>query len=143
MLAARTGRAYRLRKLEAELVPWIHEREYDSVRQLRGRVSQESVANPTAFETRNTGVTLEVEPNISENDYVINLKILPEIVEFEGFTVRTIAIENVNVHLVTAGDNSFLVEAGDRSAFEKMSRETVSQSVRSRLGQIQFLARRQ
>ena len=45
------------------------------------------------------------------------------VVEFEGFTVRTIAIENVNVHLVTAGDNSFLVEAGDRSSFEKIVSE--------------------
>ena len=42
------------------------------------------------------------------------------VVEFEGFTVRTIAIENVNVHLVTAGGNSFLVEAGDRSSFERI-----------------------
>jgi general secretion pathway protein D len=42
-------------------------------------------ATPSAWDTRNTGVTLEVEPVISENDYVINLKILPEIVEFEGF----------------------------------------------------------
>lgn len=42
-------------------------------------------ATPSAWDTRNCGVTLEVEPNISDNDYVINLKILPEIVEFEGF----------------------------------------------------------
>ncbi len=43
--------------------------------------------------------------------------------EFEGFTVRSIAIENVNVHLVTAGDNSFLVEAGDRSSFDQIVSE--------------------
>ncbi len=42
-------------------------------------------ATPTAFETRNTGVTLEVEPTVGENDYLINLKFVPEIVEFEGF----------------------------------------------------------
>jgi glyoxylase-like metal-dependent hydrolase (beta-lactamase superfamily II) len=45
------------------------------------------------------------------------------VIEFEGFAVRTIAIQNVNVHLVTAGDNSFLVEAGDRSSFEKIVSE--------------------
>jgi len=45
------------------------------------------------------------------------------VVQFEGFSVRTIAIENVNVHLVTAGDNTFLVEAGDRSSFEKIVSE--------------------
>ncbi|TAG10034.1 MAG: type II and III secretion system protein [Verrucomicrobia bacterium] len=42
-------------------------------------------ATPTAFTTRNTGVTLEIEPNISENDFIIDLKFVPEIVEFEGF----------------------------------------------------------
>jgi general secretion pathway protein D len=42
-------------------------------------------ATPTAFETRNTGVTLEIEPTIGENDFVIDLNFVPEIVEFEGF----------------------------------------------------------
>ncbi len=42
-------------------------------------------ATPTAFETRNTGITLEIEPTISENDFVIDLRFVPEIVEFEGF----------------------------------------------------------
>ncbi len=42
-------------------------------------------ATPTAFETRNTGVTLEIEPNVGANDYVIDLRFAPEIVEFEGF----------------------------------------------------------
>lgn len=42
-------------------------------------------ATPTAFETKNTGVTLEIEPTIGENDFVIDIRFLPEIVEFEGF----------------------------------------------------------
>lgn len=42
-------------------------------------------ATPTAFETKNTGVTLEIEPTIAENDFVIELRFLPSIVEFEGF----------------------------------------------------------
>lgn len=43
-------------------------------------------STPTAFETRNTGVTLEILPTIGEtNDYVIDLQFAPEIVEFEGF----------------------------------------------------------
>ena len=42
-------------------------------------------ATPTAFETRNTGVTLEIEPNLGPNEYVIDLRFAPEIVEFEGF----------------------------------------------------------
>lgn len=42
-------------------------------------------ATPMAFETRNTGVTLEVEPSISENDFLIDLRFVPEITEFEGF----------------------------------------------------------
>jgi general secretion pathway protein D len=42
-------------------------------------------STPTAFETRNTGVTLEIEPTIGVNDFVIDLRFVPEIVEFEGF----------------------------------------------------------
>jgi len=42
-------------------------------------------ANPENFETRNTGVTLEVEPTITDNDFLIDLRFAPEIVEFEGF----------------------------------------------------------
>ena len=42
-------------------------------------------ATPSAWETRNTGVTLEIEPSIADNNYVIDLRFVPEIVEFEGF----------------------------------------------------------
>ena len=42
-------------------------------------------STPTAFVTRNLGVTLEIEPTIGENDFVIDLRFVPEIVEFEGF----------------------------------------------------------
>ena len=42
-------------------------------------------STPSAWETRNTGVTLEIEPTIAENNYVIDLRFVPEIVEFEGF----------------------------------------------------------
>lgn len=42
-------------------------------------------ANPTAFETRNTGVTLEIEPTLADNNFMIDLRFVPEIVEFEGF----------------------------------------------------------
>jgi len=42
-------------------------------------------ATPTSFEKRNTGVTLEISPNIGQNDFVIDLQFAPEIVEFEGF----------------------------------------------------------
>ena len=40
---------------------------------------------PTAFETRNTGVTLEVEPVIGPDGYTIDLNLVPQVVEFEGF----------------------------------------------------------
>ena len=42
-------------------------------------------ATPTAFETRNTGVTLEVEPTLGDDGYTIDLSFAPEIVDFEGF----------------------------------------------------------
>jgi len=40
---------------------------------------------PTSFETRNLGVTLEVEPVIGPDGYTIDLNLSPEVVEFDGF----------------------------------------------------------
>ena len=42
-------------------------------------------ATPTAFETRNTGVTLEVDPVLGADSFTIDLNISPEVVEFDGF----------------------------------------------------------
>ncbi len=42
-------------------------------------------ANPTAFETRNTGVTLEVDPVLGADEFTIDLSLSPEVVEFDGF----------------------------------------------------------
>ncbi len=40
---------------------------------------------PTTFETRNVGVTLEVEPTVSSDNYTIELGLTPTVTEFEGF----------------------------------------------------------
>ena len=50
-----------------------------------GSIFPVTPATPTAFETRNTGVTLEIEPTIGEENYTIDLRFAPELVEFEGF----------------------------------------------------------
>jgi general secretion pathway protein D len=42
-------------------------------------------ATPTGFETRDTGITLEVEPVVGPNKKYIELSLRPELVEFEGF----------------------------------------------------------
>jgi general secretion pathway protein D len=40
---------------------------------------------PTAFETRNTGVTLEVEPVVGPDGQTIDLNLVPQTVDFDGF----------------------------------------------------------
>src|SRR6266496_2762040 len=40
---------------------------------------------PQTFETRNTGVTLEVEPVVGPDGVTIDLNLVPQVVEFEGF----------------------------------------------------------
>jgi dihydroorotate dehydrogenase (fumarate) len=42
-----------LAKVEADLVAWLEEREYESVSQLRGSASQAAVADPSAYERAN------------------------------------------------------------------------------------------
>ena len=40
---------------------------------------------PQTFETRNTGVTLEVEPVVGPDGITVDLNLVPQVVEFEGF----------------------------------------------------------
>ena len=47
-------------------------------------------AFPNAFETRNTGVTLEVEPIVSPDGKTIDLNIVPQHVRLKGFNKVTI-----------------------------------------------------
>jgi general secretion pathway protein D len=42
-------------------------------------------STPTDFVTRNTGVTLEVEPVVGSDGKTIDLNLIPQVVEFEGF----------------------------------------------------------
>lgn len=40
---------------------------------------------PTSFETKNVGITLEVEPTVGPDNFSIELILAPRVVEFEGF----------------------------------------------------------
>jgi general secretion pathway protein D len=40
---------------------------------------------PSAFSTKNTGVTMEVEATVGEDGWTIDLNLAPEVVEFDGF----------------------------------------------------------
>ena len=42
-------------------------------------------ASPSAWATRNLGITLEIEPTIGENDFLVDLRFVPQITEFDGF----------------------------------------------------------
>ena len=42
-------------------------------------------STPTAFEFRDIGVLLQVDPVIGEDNYTIDLSLIPEVVEFDGF----------------------------------------------------------
>lgn len=55
---------------------------------------------PTAFETRNTGVTLEVEPTVGPDGYTIDLNLVPQVVEFEGFINYGSPIQTTSTNLL-------------------------------------------
>ena len=56
---------------------------------------------PTAFETRNTGVTLEVEPAIGPDNFTIDLNLVPQVVEFEGFINYGSPIQTTSTNPIT------------------------------------------
>jgi general secretion pathway protein D len=41
--------------------------------------------SPTSFETKNVGITLEVEPTVGPDNFSIDLILAPRVVEFDGF----------------------------------------------------------
>ncbi len=53
---------------------------------------------PTGFETRNTGVTLEVEPVVGPDGVTIDLNLVPQVVEFEGFINYGSPIQSVAIN---------------------------------------------
>lgn len=55
-------------------------------------------ATPTAFETRNTGVTLEVDPVLGADEFTIDLSLAPEVVEFDGFINYGSPIQTTSVN---------------------------------------------
>ncbi|MGJ8725818.1 MAG: hypothetical protein ACSHYB_14765 [Roseibacillus sp.] len=75
------------------ILEYIYPTEYDPFGATSGKTSSESSEKnsptpsvivpptPTAFETRNTGGTLEVQPTIGANNHIIDLRFAPEIVE--------------------------------------------------------------
>ncbi len=56
---------------------------------------------PTAFEKKDVGVTLEVEPNILPDGYSIEMRLVPQVVEFEGFINYGSPIQTTSTNPIT------------------------------------------
>src|SRR5205823_8357728 len=62
---------------------------------------------PQDWETRNTGVTLEVEPVVGGDATTIDLNLIPQVVEFEGFInygspINAVGVQTVGAVLTTS-----------------------------------------
>ena len=64
---------------------------------------------PTAFETRNTGVTLEVEPIIGPDGMTIELNLVPQVVEFEGFINYGSPIQTTSTNPLTGATTTNII----------------------------------
>jgi general secretion pathway protein D len=58
---------------------------------------------PQDWETRNTGVTLEVEPVVGGDGTTVDLNLVPQVVEFEGFINYGSPINAVGIQTVAGG----------------------------------------
>lgn len=54
-------------------------------------------ATPTTFDMKKVGVVLEVEPTVGADNYTIDLRLLPQVTEFDGFINYGSAIMNQGV----------------------------------------------
>lgn len=82
---------------------------------------------PTAFETRNTGVTLEVEPTVGPDGYTIDLNLVPQVVEFEGFINYGSPIRTVNP--ATLGITGAVASAAGVSNSVVLTENTINQPI--------------
>jgi general secretion pathway protein D len=65
-------------------------------------ISVVTPTTPQTFETRNTGVTLEVEPVVGPDGITIDLNLVPQVVEFEGFINYGSPIFGINPNATAA-----------------------------------------
>src|SRR5256714_13469224 len=65
-------------------------------------------STPSNFETRNTGVTLEVEPVVGPDGITIDLNLVPQVVEFEGFINYGSPIKTVSPALLGFSPSTLL-----------------------------------
>jgi general secretion pathway protein D len=56
-------------------------------------------ATPTTFDMKPVGVSLEVEPTVGPDNYTIDLRLVPEVTEFEGFINYGSPINNQGVEV--------------------------------------------
>jgi general secretion pathway protein D len=64
--------------------------------------------SPSGWETKNTGITLEVEPTVGPDSYTIELRLAPRVIEFDGFI-------NYGNPINATVAQTFLVGGGDAS----------------------------
>ena len=65
---------------------------------------------PTAFEKRNTGVTLEVDPVIGPDNFTIDLTLQPQVVDFDGFINYGSPIQTVSTNALGIATTNVLTQ---------------------------------
>ncbi len=65
---------------------------------------------PTAFEKRNTGVTLEVDPVIGPDNLTIDLTLQPQVVDFDGFINYGSPIQTVSTNALGISTTNVLTQ---------------------------------
>jgi type II secretory pathway component GspD/PulD (secretin)/tetratricopeptide (TPR) repeat protein len=65
-------------------------------------ISVVTPTTPQTFETRNTGVTLEVEPVVGPDGQTIDINLVPQVVEFEGFINYGSPIFGINPNAISS-----------------------------------------
>jgi hypothetical protein len=63
---------------------------------------------PQDWETRNTGVTLEVEPVVGGDATTIDLSLVPQVVEFDGFINYGSPINAIGTQTMTIAGQQLL-----------------------------------
>jgi general secretion pathway protein D len=85
--------------------------------------------SPTGWETKNTGITLEVEPTVGPDSYTIELRLAPRVTEFDGFINYGNPINATVAQTIVTGLGGTAVSILGTSATFEATPNTINQPV--------------
>lgn len=92
-------------------------------------ISPVTPTTPTSFDTRDTGVTMEVNPALAPDGQSIEMELAPQVVEFEGFINYGSPIKTVNPNAISSTLGSLLGNNNNNNGSVVLTDNVINQPI--------------